>query len=165
MGEGRFGCSLRPCGSYYTTTKLPYYITTKPPCHITNKFHNQERLKSRKEIGRLFGKAGKSANSYPIRLAYAKTEEQRGPFPFQAAFVVPKRRFKKAVDRNRIKRLMREAYRLNKHLIGAHTEPGVVPERQIALMFIYTGKEEMSYKYVEKKMIKVLRQLLDKELA
>jgi len=134
MGEGRFGCSLRPCGSYYTTTKLPYYITTKPPCHITNKFHNQERLK----------------------LAYAKTEEQRGPFPFQAAFVVPKRRFKKAVDRNRIKRLMREAYRLNKHLIGAHTEPGVVPERQIALMFIYTGKEEMSYKYVEKKMIKVL---------
>jgi ribonuclease P protein component len=135
--------------------------TTKPHRHITNKFHSQERLKSRKEIGRLFGKAGKSVNSYPIRLAFAEAAEQRGPFPFQAAFVVPKRRFKKAADRNRIKRLMKEAYRLNKHLIGAHTEPGVVPERQFALMFIYTGKEEMEYKYVEKKMVKVLGKLVD----
>lgn len=57
---------------------------------------------------------------------------------------------------------MREAYRLNKHLIGAHTEPGVVPEQQFALMFIYTGKEEMEYGYLEKKMKKVLGQLLDK---
>lgn len=51
---------------------------------------------------------------------------------------------------------------MNKHLIGAHTEPGVVPEQQFALMFIYTGKEEMEYGYLEKKMKKVLGQLLDK---
>jgi ribonuclease P protein component len=119
---------------------------------LSDKFHTNERLKSRKEISRLFGKAGRSVSAYPIRLAFGETEEMRGTFPFQAAFVVPKRRFKKAVDRNRIKRLMR----------GAHTEPEVIPERQFALMFIYTGKEEMEFGYLDKKMKKVLGQLMDK---
>lgn len=141
---------------------LAHEITTQTDYAITNKFHSNERLKSRKEIGRLFGKPGRSVSAYPIRIAFGETEEIRGTFPFQAAFVVPKRRFKKAADRNRVKRLMREAYRLNKYLIGAHTEAGVVPERQYALMFIYTGKEEMEYGYIEKKMKKVLGQLSGK---
>lgn len=125
------------------------------------KFYNKERLKSRKEIGRLFGKDGQSVNAYPIRLAFAKTEEVRGTFPFQAAFVVPKRRFKKAVDRNRIKRQLREAYRLKKGIINAHTEGQQAPDRQYALLFIYTGKEEMEYKYLERKMTKVLTKLAE----
>ncbi|MFT6000665.1 MAG: ribonuclease P protein component [Neolewinella sp.] len=129
---------------------------------MSNKFHNKERLKSRKEIGRLFGRDGRAVKSYPIRLAYTETEEVRGPFPFQAAFVVPKRRFKKAVDRNLIKRRMREAYRLHKHLIGAHTEEAVVPEQQYALLFIYTGKEAMPFDYIERKLVKVLEELKGK---
>lgn len=130
---------------------------------MSQKFHSAERLKSRKEIGRLFGRAGRAVSAYPIRLAFGAVEEQRGPFPFQAGFVVPKRRFKKAVDRNRIKRLMREAYRLNKDLIGAHTTPGTLPERQYALMFIYTGKEEADFRQLQKRMRKVLG-LLKKEI-
>ncbi|MEO0732405.1 MAG: ribonuclease P protein component [Bacteroidota bacterium] len=123
---------------------------------MDNKFHRGERLKSRKEIGRLFGKDGRSLSSYPLRLVYAETEEVRGTFPFQAAFVVPKRRFKRAVDRNLIKRRIREAFRLHKSLIGAHAPAG---KRQYALLFIYTGKEAMPYKFVARKMQKLLGQL------
>lgn len=138
---------------------------------MSNKFHRGERLKSRKEIGRLFGRSGKSVNSYPLRLVYAEAEEQRSNFPFQAAFVVPKRRFKKAVDRNLIKRRVREAYRLQKQILArpqvlaqkpVEGQSGaVIREQQYALMFIYTGKEAMPYKYIERKMKKILQQLSD----
>lgn len=134
---------------------------------MSNKFHGGERLKSRKEIGRLFGKAGQSLSSYPLILKYAEAEEPRGDFPFQAAFVVPKRKFKRAVDRNLIKRRIREAYRLEKGILGGGAQvQGEDEERgtQYALMFIYTGKEAMPYNYIAKKMRKLLGQLSEKTL-
>jgi len=139
---------------------------------MSNKFHRNERLKSRKEIGRLFGKAGRSLSSYPLRLVYVEAEEIRGTFPYQVAFVVPKRRFKKAVDRNLIKRRVLEAFRLQKQLIGAHTQvqseaqgkQWAPPARQLALMFIYTGKEAMPQAYIERKMTKLLSQLAAQEI-
>lgn len=131
---------------------------------MSNKFHRGERLKSRKEIGRLFGKDGRNLSSYPLVVKFAVAEESRSGFPYQAAFVVPKRRFKRAVDRNLIKRRVREAFRLEKEALMAR--PRVLGEdgeagQQLALLFIYTGKEAMPFKYIRRKMRKLLGQLAE----
>lgn len=76
------------------------------------KFTKQERLCSKKQIDLLFLK-GNTAAAHPLKLIFIETELAYVK-PCQAMFVVPKRSFKKAHDRNKLKRRMREAYRLNK---------------------------------------------------
>jgi ribonuclease P protein component len=124
---------------------------------MSNKFYSGEHLKSAKEIQRLFEQKSASVTSYPLRLVYGPMQEQRGNYPIQVGFTVPKRRYKKAVDRNRIKRLMREAFRLNKELLLAS-----LPEDspQYAWMILYTGKEEIPYRQIERKMRKVINAFL-----
>ncbi|CAN5881880.1 hypothetical protein BH24BAC1_BH24BAC1_21370 [soil metagenome] len=73
----------------------------------------------------------------------------------QVLVTVSKKHFKKAVDRNRIKRQIREAYRLHKHLLLA---PGAVPVQSLGILFI--GKEKNSFKIIEKKLISGLERLL-----
>lgn len=111
-------------------------------------FGKQEKLKSRKLIGKLF-EEGKSVKKYPIRLVYLQTEHT-SDFPVQAGFSVPKRNFKHAVDRNRIKRLLREAYRLSK---GGLYE---TLEHPYIFMFTFIGKKEPTYEEVEQKIQAVL---------
>jgi len=124
---------------------------------MSEKIYRGERLKSRQEIQRLFGKAGASLGSYPLRLVYCPTETPRGNYPLQVAFTVPKRRYKKAVERNRIKRLMREAFRRQKAELLAGI-PAAAP--QYAWMLVYIGKEELPYHHLERKMRKLIRQFL-----
>ena len=111
-------------------------------------FKKAERLKSRKIIGRLF-KEGYSFGVYPLRLVFLKNEEPRQDAPVQFTVSVPKRSFKSAVVRNRLKRKVREAWRLNKHWLYRKLEN---TEGQFAFMVIYTGKEEFPYKEIEKAM-------------
>lgn len=121
-------------------------------------FQRAERLKSRKVIEQLF-KQGQSFAQYPLRLVWTVMEERQSIFPAQFALTVPKKKYKKAVTRNRIRRLMREAYRLNKYrLYDALQEE----EKKVALLVIYTGQEVMTFAEIEAAMQQMLRRFVKK---
>jgi len=119
----------------------------------------EERLKSRKLIEQLF-REGKSFALFPFRVFYMSGGLPPGIF-LQAGFGAGNRNFKKAVDRNRIKRLTREAYRLQKHALEEHLRAKAQP---LALFFIYVGKELPDYPVVSAKIGLALQKLI-KETA
>lgn len=102
-------------------------------------FKKVERLSSKKDIQELF-KNGSSFYLYPFKVI---TLASTNSLVHQVLFTVPKRNFKKAVDRNLLKRRMREAYRLHKHLLP--TEPQV-----LSIAYIYTSKEIVDYASIAK---------------
>jgi ribonuclease P protein component len=116
-------------------------------------FDKAERLCSKKIMDKLFTE-GKTIFVFPLKIVYLETSILSN-FPVQAAFTVGKRNFKRAVQRNLIKRRMREAYRLNKHKF--YVEIG---EKQVAVFFIYTGKTISEYKQIESSVKKGLKKLL-----
>jgi len=100
-----------------------------------------DKLKSRKTIEQLFSE-GKSLSAYPIRAVYVFSNNCNH---LQAGFSVSSRNFKKAVDRNRIKRLLREAYRLQKNDL----EKAILAKAcRLSIFLIYTGKELPSYQQI-----------------
>ena len=117
-------------------------------------FPKKEKLKRKKLIEQLFA-GGKGLNNYPVKLIYLRTELPED-VQFQAGVTVSKRSFKKAVQRNRIKRLLRESYRLNKHLVFNNIEGN------FAFLFLYIGKEMPEYEQVEASMKAVLHKKEEK---
>jgi len=117
-------------------------------------FKKEERLCNKKLIDGLFH-SGSSFLCYPFKVSWLLNPEQQ--VCTQVLFSVSKRRFKHAVDRNLIKRRMREAYRLNKQqqLYDVLTSA----DKRIVLSLGYIGKEVVAYELVEKKMLKLLSQL------
>lgn len=116
-------------------------------------FPKKERLKSKKLIEQVF-QDGKNLKQFPLKLIYLKTELNE-EVKCQAAMAVPKKRIRQAVKRNRIKRLMREAYRLNK---------GPIFNKMLgnyALLFLYIGKESPEYEEVERAMKALLSRFLN----
>lgn len=116
-------------------------------------FRKNERLCSKKIIDKLFVQ-GKSVFVFPVKIVYLETELP-SEYPVQAAFSVGKRNFKRAVQRNLIKRRMREAYRLNKSKF--YEEIG---EKQVAVFFIFTGKTIPEYTQIETAIKKGMKKLL-----
>lgn len=115
-----------------------------------------ERLKSRKLIEQLFAD-GKSLSSSPLLMFYLISNSEN---ILQAGFSVSSKTFKKAVNRNRIKRLMREAYRLQKDQLQTILKE---KNRHLAIFFIYTGKEVPDFELVSKRM-NVLLKMLSKNI-
>ena len=117
-------------------------------------FGKEEHLCGKTAIDELY-KTGESFFLYPFRAQYKEVSEES--VPVRCLVNAPKRRFKHAVDRNRIKRLMREAYRKNKHaLCDTMKEAGAT--MQIAIT--YSGDTIESQAFVEKRMRRVLDQIL-----
>lgn len=117
-------------------------------------FPKKERLKSKKIIEQVF-LDGLAIRAFPLKLIYLNTPLDQ-PVQTQVALVAPKKNFRSAVKRNRIKRLLRENYRLNKHLIFNNTE------RQYALVILYIGKEMPSFRDIDLALKVLLKNFLKK---
>jgi len=117
-------------------------------------FKKEEKLKSKKLIEQLF-EQGSTLKEFPLRMVYLKVELGTG-YPVKASFSVSKHKFKLAVDRNRIKRLMRECYRKNKYKLYQNIE------NEFILMFTYIDEKEHKYVDIEEKMIHLMTKLIQK---
>lgn len=112
---------------------------------------------SRKQIDLLFLK-NTAANAFPLKAVFIETQEDLQT-PLQVMFVVPKRIFKHAHDRNTLKRRMRESYRLNKNNCYARLLPF---EKKYIVAFIYTGKKALEYSEINAAVIKLLNGIVKK---
>jgi ribonuclease P protein component len=115
------------------------------------KFPKEEKLCSRILIGELF-ESGKKVKKYPMVLIYKKVSALERN---QMTFSVPKRRFKKAVDRNKIKRLLREVYRLRKDEFFEELNM----DSKLAMFLVYNSDKMPTYKEVETNFILILERL------
>lgn len=120
-------------------------------------FRKEEKLCSQKIIGEIF-LSGTSFLCYPLKVVW-KEETLPTPFPAQVVFSVPKRLFKRAHDRNLLKRQLREVYRYRKNELYQLLEGS---DRKIALMIVYIAKDKLEFEKLEGAMNKVILNLKKK---
>ncbi|WP_221389634.1 ribonuclease P protein component [Dyadobacter sp. NIV53] len=124
---------------------------------MKQKFGKNERLCSPRLIGRVFQRGSTEVHTFylfPFRVLYIYEKDTPPPFP-QVLFSVPKKQFKKAVDRNLIRRRCKESYRLNKEPLLS-SPPG---ERPSYIAFLYLAKEITTYDVIETAMKQTLKKL------
>lgn len=110
-------------------------------------YPKSEKLKSKKTIDLLFSE-GKSVSKYPLRLVYVASDygiPESSEQKIKMGVSVSKKYFKHAVDRNYFKRVLRETYRLNKHILADNLD------KPYAFMFFYQSKDRLSYQEIETK--------------
>lgn len=124
---------------------------------VSQRFTKNERLTAKKEIDRLFKEPTGSFFAYPIKFTYTSSSESADT-PAQVLITVPKRNFKKAHDRNRIKRQLREIYRKNKSVLY----DCLTSEQQKAcFLMCYVAKQHMQTDALEQKVVELFKQFAD----
>ena len=121
-------------------------------------FPKHSRLCGQIRIQQLY-KEGKRFVVWPLRVTYQPVTDEQSPATNQILVWAPKSLFKHAVDRNRLRRLMREAYRLNKQILTPDSENSNTPHFLIA--FNYMDKEMRDYPTIEKAVRKALRKIIE----
>ncbi len=117
-------------------------------------FSKQERVYKRNDFQTLLTK-GKSVYLYPFRCTYVW--EDSPSFSVKIAVSVSRKRFKHAVDRNRIKRLVRESYRLNKHILYQHYGNS---GKNLNMLIIYTDIKIFPFSFIQKRIINLIKKLI-----
>lgn len=119
-------------------------------------YPKSEKLKSKITIDLLFSK-GKSVSRYPLRLVFVESDygiPEDSNQKLKMGVSVSKKYFKHAVDRNYFKRVLRETYRLNKHILINNLD------KKYAFMFFYQTKERLSYEEINTKTIQLFEKLI-----
>ncbi|MCF8330864.1 MAG: ribonuclease P protein component [Bacteroidales bacterium] len=127
---------------------MKHSLSPEYNCKLTK----QERLIYKKEVDFLF-KKGVSFFYYPFQVFAFQNKDIFDP-GVKVLFSVSKKKFKKAIDRNVLKRKMREAYRLNKHQLKNHKSD------QLVVAIIYSGGKVLDYKHIEIKIQMINKRLL-----
>ncbi len=119
-------------------------------------FSKDERLRSHRMISKLFAE-GSTFFIKPFRITWMRQlKETPSLLPIQVMMSVPKYNFRKAVQRNLIRRRMKEAYRLNKHIVYSHLDE---KGHHLILCITYTAKEIVSFDHIQEKIILLLQRL------
>jgi ribonuclease P protein component len=118
-------------------------------------FRKSERLNNKRMIHQLF-RQGRSFYVKPIKVFYYHTKEGNAREPVQVLISVSKKHFKRAVRRNHVKRIIREAYRLNKYMLHNVFDED---EGTLIIGLVYTGTSMPSGDDVQKKIIRVFKRL------
>ena len=121
-------------------------------------FTKKDRLSSKKLIDHLFTE-GKTFFSYPFKIFYLFQEAEK-EFPVQVLITVSKKNFKKAVDRNKIKRLVREGYRLNKLPLHDYLNEN---NKSVLFGLVYVGASILTNQEIERKLILILQRLIEQD--
>ena len=126
----------------------------------TNTFPKATHLCGEKRIARLFVE-GKAFMAYPLRVVYIFSElDEKSPVSVMVS--VPKKRFKRAVKRNLLKRRMREAYRLNNQVL---LDAAALYGLQLHVAFNYISNDVLEFTDIEKKMKQAIQKLVDSMVA
>lgn len=123
-------------------------------------FGKREHIVSRKLMEKLFGGGSRSMAAFPLRVVYMTIGRKEEDAPVQVLVSVSKRHFKRAVKRNRVKRQIREAYRMNKQPLIEVMQP--TPDRALALAFLWQADELYGSQAVDKAMKSLLVRLRER---